>query len=163
MTLGNLGSAYRGLGETRKAIEYYEQDLAIAREIGYRRGEGQTLGNLGSAYGDLGETRKAIDYYEQRLAIARETGDRRGEGYALHNRAATLDKLGRRDEAIPDAQAALAIFEEIEDPTPKNPPNARPLGRAPRRLDQRPELRSAGLEETGGLPTRSVQRRNLPC
>ena len=64
MALGNLGLAYSDLGETRKAIEYYEQDLAIARETGDRRGEGMTLGNLGNAYSDLGEPRKAIEYYE---------------------------------------------------------------------------------------------------
>ena len=58
----------------------YEQALAIAREIGDRRGEGADLGNLGLAYADLGEPRKAIEFYEQALAIAREIGDRRGEG-----------------------------------------------------------------------------------
>ena len=35
--LGNLGVAYSDLGEPRKAIEYYEQALVIAREIGDRR------------------------------------------------------------------------------------------------------------------------------
>ena len=65
--LGNLGNAYCDLGETRKAIEYYEQALKIAREIGDRRGEGNRLGNLGNAYSDLGETKKAIEYYEQAL------------------------------------------------------------------------------------------------
>ena len=39
----------------RKAIEYHEQHLAIAREIGDRRGEGNALGNLGIAWTDLGE------------------------------------------------------------------------------------------------------------
>ena len=36
--LGNLGNAYADLGEPRKAIEYYEQALKIAREIGDRQG-----------------------------------------------------------------------------------------------------------------------------
>jgi len=38
--LGNLGAAYADLGEPRRAIEYYEAALAIARAIGDRRGEG---------------------------------------------------------------------------------------------------------------------------
>ena len=41
--LGNLGSAYKDLGETRKAIEFCEQVLMINREIGHRRGESNTL------------------------------------------------------------------------------------------------------------------------
>ena len=40
------------LGDTRTAIDFYEQALAIAREIGDRRGEGNHLGNLGSAHAD---------------------------------------------------------------------------------------------------------------
>src|SRR5208282_472567 len=43
--LGNLGLTNADLGETRRAIEFYEQRLAIAREIGDRRGEGSVLGN----------------------------------------------------------------------------------------------------------------------
>ena len=48
--LGNLGLAYHDLGEMKKAIEYYEQALKIAREIGDRRNEGNWLGNMGLAY-----------------------------------------------------------------------------------------------------------------
>ncbi len=85
--LGNLGTAWAALGEPRRAIEFYEQQLAIAREIGDRRGEGSTLGNLGNAWADLGEPRRAIEFYEQQLVIAREIGDRMGEGSALFNSA----------------------------------------------------------------------------
>eukprot|EP00968_Pinguiococcus_pyrenoidosus_P025384 scaffold5987_cov108-Pinguiococcus_pyrenoidosus.AAC.1 len=73
------------MGEPRRAIEYYEQDLAICRETHDRRGEGATLNNIGGCYADLGEPRRAIEYYEQSLAIGRETHDRRGEGKTLNN------------------------------------------------------------------------------
>ncbi|HBK63721.1 MAG TPA: hypothetical protein DD000_09435, partial [Cyanobacteria bacterium UBA11166] len=36
--LGNLGNAYYRLGDYTKAIEYYQQHLAIAREIKDRLG-----------------------------------------------------------------------------------------------------------------------------
>jgi len=114
--LGNLGIAYTDLGEPRKAIEFYEQTLAIHREIGDRRGEAADLGNLGIAYENLGEPRKAIGFYEQQLAITREIGDRRGEGNALHNSALAMDELGERAQAIARAEAAVAIFEAIKDP-----------------------------------------------
>jgi len=78
--LGDLGNAYRNLGQVEKAIEYYEKALEIAREIGDRQGEGADLGNLGNAYSDLGQVEKAIEYYEQALVIAQEIGDRQGEG-----------------------------------------------------------------------------------
>ena len=84
------------MGETRRAIQFYEQYLTITREIGDRRGEGNALGNLGLAYADLSETHRAIQFYEQQLVIVREIGDRRGEGAALHNMSLALDQLGER-------------------------------------------------------------------
>ena len=77
LVLGNLGLAYRDLGQVEKAIEYYEKALVIAREIGDRRGEGADLGNLGNAYRNLGQVEKAIEYYEQSLMIGREIRDPR--------------------------------------------------------------------------------------
>ena len=81
--LGNLGNAWADLGEPRRAIEHYEQHLAIAREIGDRQGEGNALANLGLARAELGEPRKAIELYEQQLRIARAIGDRRAESVVL--------------------------------------------------------------------------------
>ncbi|MGB3517256.1 MAG: tetratricopeptide repeat protein, partial [Elainellaceae cyanobacterium] len=79
----SLGNAHHALSQYAKAIEYYEQNLAIAREIGDRRGEGNALGGLGNAYDGLSQYAKAIEYHEQRLAIAREVGDCSEEGRAL--------------------------------------------------------------------------------
>ena len=80
-----------------EAIGYYEQALAIAREIGDRRGEGTDLGNLGNAYCCLGQVEEAIGYYERALAIAQEIGDRRGEGNHLFNMSLALERLDRID------------------------------------------------------------------
>jgi tetratricopeptide (TPR) repeat protein len=113
--LGNLALAYSNLGETRRAIELYEQDLVIVRETGDRRGEGQVLNNLGLAYADLGETRRAIELYEQHLAITREIGDRRGEANALGNLGLAYADLGDTRRAIEFHEQALAIDREIGD------------------------------------------------
>jgi tetratricopeptide (TPR) repeat protein len=113
--LGNLGLAYAALGETRRAIEFYEQVLQIARETGDHGGEGNTLGNLGAAYADLGETRRAIEFYEQHLQIARETGDRRGEGKMLGNLGLAYADLGGTRRAIEFYEQALQITRETGD------------------------------------------------
>lgn len=72
-----LGIVYHHLGELRKAIEYYEQALKIAQEIGDRQGEGNQLGNLGIAYKNLGEPRKAIEFLKESLAIGKAIEDPR--------------------------------------------------------------------------------------
>ena len=47
MALGNQGLAYAALGQPKRASEYFEQDLAIAREMEDRRGEGTRWGTWG--------------------------------------------------------------------------------------------------------------------
>jgi tetratricopeptide (TPR) repeat protein len=113
--LGNLGLAYRVLGETKKAIDYYEQALKISREIGNRSGECADLGNLGNAYDVLGEPRKAIEYHEQALEISREIEDRRGEGMCLGNMGIAYRDLGETKKAIEYYEQALKIQREIGD------------------------------------------------
>ena len=101
------------LGEVEKAISYYEEALAIAREIGHRQNEGIWLGNLGAAYSDLGEVEKAISYYEEALAIAREIGHRQNEGSWLGNLGLAYSDLGEVEKAISYYEEALAIDKEI--------------------------------------------------
>jgi tetratricopeptide (TPR) repeat protein len=67
--LGNLGIAYDSLGQYERAIDFYEQHLAIAREIGDRAGEGRALGNLGNAYYNLGQYDRALEQYGQAVAL----------------------------------------------------------------------------------------------
>jgi len=114
-TLGNLGNAWRGLGETRKAIELYEQMLKVARETGDRRSESNALGSLGTAWAVFGEARKAIELYEQVLEVARETGDRRSESNALGNLGNVWVALGETRKAIEHYEQQLAITREIGD------------------------------------------------
>jgi len=113
--LGNLGNAWRNLGEPRRAIEYYEQQLVITRQIGDRRGEGNALGNLGNAWANLGEPRRAIEYYEQALVVMRELGDKRAEGSILGNLGNAWANLGEPRRAIEYYEQWLTIAREIGD------------------------------------------------
>jgi tetratricopeptide (TPR) repeat protein len=113
--LGSLGNAYAALGEPRRAIEQYKQQLAVSREIGDRRGEGNAFGSLGNAYVFLGEPRRAIEQYEQALVIAREIGDRRVEGNALGNLGLAYADLGEPRRAIEQYEQQLAITRETGD------------------------------------------------
>ena len=113
--LGNLGLAYRNLGQVKKAIKYYEYGLAISRDVGDRHNEGNYLGNLGTAYSDLGQVEKAIEYHTDALAISRELGDRCNEGSDLGNLGNAYHYHGKIERAIEYYEDALVISREIGD------------------------------------------------
>ena len=110
---GNLGNAYKSLGDFRKAIEYHQKDLKIAIEIGDRTGEGGAYGNLGNAYQSLGDFRKAIEYYEKDLKIAIEIGDRAKEAASYHNIGNGYSELGQFDIAVDNFVSALGVFNTL--------------------------------------------------
>jgi tetratricopeptide (TPR) repeat protein len=89
--LGNLGIAYAALGDSRRAIEHYEQARAIAREIGDRRGEAIGSWNLGDEYAKLGELEKAIALMQVTVDFEREIGHPNAE-----TRAASVEALRAR-------------------------------------------------------------------
>ena len=63
-------------GDVLKAIEYYDQALAISREIGDRRSEGMRSWKPRQCLLPFcGDVHKAIEYYDQALAISREIGE----------------------------------------------------------------------------------------
>ena len=102
-------------GQFREAVRFWEQELAVYRELGDRTGEGRVLENLGSAYRSLGESERAIDLFEQSLTIAREIGDRTGEGRVLENLGSAYRNLGESERAIDLFEQSLTITREIGD------------------------------------------------
>ena len=73
-TLANLGKAYHGLGQYDRALEYYQQALAIHREIKDRIDEGEYLISLGLLYDDLGQYDQALKTLQESLKICLEVG-----------------------------------------------------------------------------------------
>ena len=58
-----------------KAVEYYEQALAISREIGDRRGEGNRLFNMALALDRLDQRERATSSATSALEIFEEIED----------------------------------------------------------------------------------------
>lgn len=68
-----------------QVIEFYLQNLRLARESSDLSGELSALNSLGRAYQALAENEKAADCFELALKIARNIGDGRGERVSLKN------------------------------------------------------------------------------
>jgi tetratricopeptide (TPR) repeat protein len=115
LALGNMGIAYKNLGEHRKAVEFQEQHLEIALRIGDVRGEGSALSNAGNAYSALGEHRRAIGLYQQHLEIALRIGDVEGTVCALGNLGSAYADVGEYHKAIEVDKLALKTARSIGD------------------------------------------------
>jgi tetratricopeptide (TPR) repeat protein len=72
--LGNLGAAYGALGEVQRAIGYFEQALAIAREIGNASGAAITSFNLALALSAQGQRLEALRSAEYAAQLFRQIG-----------------------------------------------------------------------------------------
>jgi tetratricopeptide (TPR) repeat protein len=112
MCLGTLGNRYADLGQIARAMEYYEQSLGIAREIGDRFVESGNLANKGATLVDQGEWDKAIEFCNQAIQIADEIGNARFQNAA--RRGLALAHLYSGD--LPAARAVAEIARQYDVP-----------------------------------------------
>ena len=114
-SLTSLGIAYDSLGQSERAIDFFQQSLDIKKEIGDIQGESNSLNNLGNACYFLGQYERAIAFYQQSLDIAKEIGDIQGESRSLNNLGTAYESLGQYERAIAFYQQSLQIKREIGD------------------------------------------------
>jgi tetratricopeptide (TPR) repeat protein len=111
----SLASCYEMLGEVPRAIDLYEQALAIFQNVGDRGAEATELGSLGNCHSDLGQIHRAVDLHEQALAIFLETGFQQGEAAALGSLGSCCRELGQLSRAIELQQQSLVIKQAVGD------------------------------------------------
>jgi len=95
------------------AREYFEECLAIHREMGDRQGIASSLNNLGSVARQQGDSAGARALIAESLAIKRETGDPYGNAYSLEGLAALNEAMGAPLSASRLWGAAERLFKEI--------------------------------------------------
>ena len=85
--LGNCGWAYYRLGQTEKALSFYNKGLEVTREVVDQREQNQAkaslLTNLGIACKDAEKFDQALNHYNDALKLARQNQDQRQEGNLL--------------------------------------------------------------------------------
>jgi len=98
------------LGNYPLAIEFHQQDLAIAREIGNRWGEAMALGNWGATLIKLKQYSEAQQRLQTSLEIFQSLGDRANESEVLQRLAELHYKTGEIEQAreFCDRQGAIA-------------------------------------------------------
>jgi tetratricopeptide (TPR) repeat protein len=111
--LNETAFTLKSLGEYKAAVKYYEQALAVDREVcgESHRVSARDLNNLGSAWASLGDVEKAGMYYEQALGILRESPGDKYPGML----GTVLNNLGLIRGAAGDFQKAIGYYEQALD------------------------------------------------
>ena len=141
LVLNNLGMAFarRRMDE---AAGYFEQALAIRREIGDLPGEAQTATNLADNYVRLERYDEALDLLKRALEIRRQAANPYSEAVVLNNLGEAYLALGRITEAVAEPRAGP---EDL--PADRGDPRR---GLRPATISARPTSAWAGCAEAVG-------------
>jgi tetratricopeptide (TPR) repeat protein len=119
-----LGYSQGVLGHTKRAIELYEEALAIASAAADRTCEIANLNHLSRIYLQQQDYQKSIGYSQRALVLARQTGDRQGEANALTNygfsevlEAQSRDEMDAEvyEQHIGYLERGMALAKPLED------------------------------------------------
>ncbi len=112
-TYNQIAVCYYYLGNYGKAIEFFEQGLAIDEELGLIANIAIYLNNIGLMYYSWGQYDKAIEYHEQSLVIAEELGLKNSIASNFNNMGNVYHDWGQYDKAIEYYEQSLVIAEEL--------------------------------------------------
>ncbi|CAM9671047.1 G-protein-signaling modulator 2-like isoform X3 [Lampetra fluviatilis] len=130
-----LGSVYHAQGKSRgcsasqdpgelgpeakfcleQAVNHYQANLALVRELGDRAAQGRAFGNLGNTYYLLGCFSQAVACHQERLAIAREFGDKGAERRAYSNLGNAHIFLGQFESAAEFYKKTLQLARQLRE------------------------------------------------
>ena len=113
LTLMGIGIAYLQLNEIRKALDYFNQTLVLAKNIEDRRLEAGTETFVGGMLDLLGDISKSLDHYHRALQLAREGGWQLAEGNALSNIGKIYSNVAEWQKALEFYGQALPIFQAL--------------------------------------------------
>ena len=109
----NLGNLYQLLGDYKKAKEYYERSLLIAKEVFDNAGEGRAYSGLGVVNHLEENFQKATEYHTNDISIARQMGNSVQEGRARCNLGNVYVSLGNFQKALECYQSSVNIFDNV--------------------------------------------------
>ncbi|XP_066265741.1 uncharacterized protein [Branchiostoma lanceolatum] len=108
-----MGDMHREqLHSPHTAIQYYEQYLALARQLMDRHEEGVAYNRLGLAHDEMGEYETGLEWYQKNLRLRQESGDKKAQITAHKNIADSYEALGKLDLARSHYQSAMPIAME---------------------------------------------------
>ncbi|UYP45790.1 hypothetical protein NEF87_002075 [Candidatus Lokiarchaeum ossiferum] len=114
--LGNSGLIYHSRGDMAKAIEVYEQAVAISKKNDYYFARMIFQENLGDSYREMGKFEKAKENFEEALHFAVEHNDEKHIGTISSDFANYWVELGQFETAFTYLKSALKNLKKVNYP-----------------------------------------------
>ncbi len=114
-TLRRIGRIYSGLGDSKRALEYFIRSQKLCETFTSVRCNLETRNELSPLYVLLGDVDKAWEQCDGALKLSRESGNRAAEAQALYNIGDVYYYRGNQEKAIELFQQALSIWKELGD------------------------------------------------
>jgi len=117
--LNNLGSAFSKMGDSKQAVQLYEESLTIEKRV---HGESSpavvvVLENLAESWRKLGQPQKALNYSRQarKLGLPVKNIKKDKDAFNLNQQGGALLDLGRNEEAIDCFRRCIKICRSLGD------------------------------------------------
>ena len=110
-----LSSAYWALNSLDKAINYMQQDLAVAKSLGDIAGECRAHGNLGSAYFSQGSFKEALTSHRYQLVLAMKCKDSQAAASALTSLGHVYTSIGDYPNALASHKQCVQLVKQMGD------------------------------------------------
>ncbi|RCJ37422.1 hypothetical protein A6770_40125 [Nostoc minutum NIES-26] len=114
-TLIAIGKVYFQLSEAKKALDFYNQGLAIQVAQKDLQGQADTLYTIGRIYAGLGEPQKALNSLNQALEIQRARKELAGQGETLTIIGAVYFSVGDNQNALNFLNQALQAQRQAQN------------------------------------------------
>ncbi|HEV8145677.1 MAG TPA: CHAT domain-containing tetratricopeptide repeat protein [Bryobacteraceae bacterium] len=108
--LATLGRAYQQQGDGQRALENFQQALALARTLGDHVRVAAVLGQTASLYNLLGDHEKALANYQEALVLHQARKAPLQEAAALSNIGSAYGSLHQPAKAVEYLERAVALF-----------------------------------------------------
>jgi CHAT domain-containing protein len=108
-----LGMAYEKLGNTAKALEYYNRFTNLAPFVADPRLTAFVIRRTGDIYFDANDKTAALEAYQRSRNLLRQTEAPRDEVDVLNRLAVVYEMLGQKEQALTQAAAARDLGRQI--------------------------------------------------
>ena len=115
--LEQLGAVHSDLGQTQKALQYYDLSLPLIKIYGDSFNLSVATNNIGTIYSKIGDHQKAMDYFQNSLQINIKIKNEYKATLSRINIADEFVKLGQIDTAIIVYNDLIIFLENKNWPT----------------------------------------------